>query len=38
METTPEEAITAVLTETKTAHGVYETNILGGAFDEAWPA
>jgi hypothetical protein len=38
MEMTPEKAITALLTETKTAHGAYETNVLGGAYDEAWPA
>ncbi len=38
METTPEKAITALLTETKTAHRVYETNVLGGVFDEVWPA
>jgi hypothetical protein len=37
MEMTPETAITALLTETKTAHGAYETDVLGGVFDEAWP-
>ena len=38
METTPEMAIAALLRETKTAHGAYETDVLGGAYDEAWPA
>ena len=37
METTPEKAITALLTETKTAHVAYESNVRGGEFDEAWP-
>jgi hypothetical protein len=37
METTAEKAVAALLTETETAHGAYETNVLGGAFDEAWP-
>jgi hypothetical protein len=37
MEATPEKAITALLTETETAHGAYETDVLGGVFDEAWP-
>jgi hypothetical protein len=37
MEMTPEKAITALLTGTKTAHSAYETNALGGVFDEAWP-
>jgi hypothetical protein len=34
METTPEKAVAALLTET--AHGAYETNVLDGVFDEAW--
>jgi hypothetical protein len=38
MEMTAEEAIIALLKEAETAHGVYETNVLGGAFDEEWPA
>ena len=38
MEMPPEMLIAALLTEAKTAHGAYETNALGGAFDEAWPA
>jgi hypothetical protein len=38
METTPEKAVADLLTETKTAHGAYETDVLGGAYDEAWPA
>ena len=37
MERTAEKAIAALLTETETAHGVYETNVLGGVFDEEWP-
>jgi hypothetical protein len=37
METTPEKAISALLRETKTAHGAYETDVLGGVLDEAWP-
>ena len=37
MEMTAEEAIIALLKEAETAHGVYETNVLGGAFDEEWP-
>jgi hypothetical protein len=38
METTAEQAVAALLRETKSAHGAYETNVLGGVFDEAWPA
>jgi hypothetical protein len=38
METTSEKAIAALLRETETAHGAYETNDLGGVYDEAWPA
>src|SRR5215218_6127799 len=38
METTPEKAIAALLRETETAHGAYETDVLGGVYDEAWPA
>ena len=38
METTPERAVAALLRETQTAHGVYETDVLGGVYDEAWPA
>jgi hypothetical protein len=38
METTPEQAVAALLRETATAHGAYETNVLGGVFDEDWPA
>ena len=36
MESTAEKAIAALLTKTETAHGVYEMNVLGGVFDEAW--
>jgi hypothetical protein len=38
METIPEKAIAALLKETETAHGAYETNDLDGVYDEAWPA
>jgi hypothetical protein len=38
METTAEKAVAALLREAETAHGAYETNGLGGAFDEEWPA
>jgi len=38
MEMTPEKAVTALLKETEAAHGAYETNLLGGVFDEEWPA
>jgi hypothetical protein len=38
METTAEKAVAALLRETETAHGNYETNVLGGVFDEEWPA
>jgi hypothetical protein len=38
METTAEKAVAALLRETETAHGAYETTGLGGAFDAAWPA
>ena len=37
MEMTPEKAIAALLTDTKMAHGAYETDVLGGVLDEAWP-
>ena len=38
METTSETAVAALLREAETAHGAYETNTLGGVFDEDWPA
>jgi hypothetical protein len=38
VERTAEKAIAALLVETETAHGAYETNVLSGEFDEAWPA
>jgi hypothetical protein len=38
METTAEKAVAALLRETETAHGTYETSVLGGVFDEDWPA
>jgi hypothetical protein len=31
-------AIAALLSETETAHGAYETAELGGVYDEGWPA
>ena len=37
MEMPPEIAVADLLRETGTAHGVYETNVLGGAFDEESP-
>jgi len=38
METRAEKAVAALLRETEAAHGAYETNVLGGVYDEAWPA
>jgi hypothetical protein len=38
METTPEQAVAALLREAQTAHAAYETDVLGGVFDEDWPA
>ena len=38
METTAEKAVAALLRETQTVHGAYETNELGGEFDQQWPA
>lgn len=32
------EAVTALLTETEAAHGVYETTELNGVYDQAWPS
>ena len=29
-------AVRALLTETEAAHGVYETAVLGGVYDEEW--
>ena len=31
------EAVTALLTEAESAHGVYESAVLGGVYDQAWP-
>ncbi len=31
-----EQAVAALLRETETAHGAYETRVLGGVFDEEW--
>jgi hypothetical protein len=30
------ERVSALLTEAETAHGVYETAVLGGVYDQAW--
>ena len=38
METSAEKAVAALLRETQTAHAAYETNDLGGVFDQEWPA
>jgi hypothetical protein len=38
METTPEQAVAALLRAAETDHGAYETSVLGGVFDEDWPA
>jgi hypothetical protein len=38
VETTAETAVAALLRETETAHGAYETNDLGGVYDQEWPA
>ena len=38
MESTVEKAVAALLRETEAAHGAYEKNVLGGVYDEAWPA
>jgi hypothetical protein len=37
METTAERVIADLLREAEFAHGAYETNDLGGVFDENWP-
>ena len=36
MESTSEMAVASLLRETEAAHGAYETNVLGGVFDEDW--
>jgi hypothetical protein len=38
MEMTLEKAVAALLREAETAHGAYETTVLGGQYDEEWPA
>ena len=38
METTSELAIATLLREAEAAHGAYETDVLGGVFDEDWAA
>ena len=37
METTAEKAVADLLRETEAAHGAYETDVLAGVYDEAWP-
>ncbi len=37
MESAPQTAIAALLRETESAHGAYETQMLGGVRDEDWP-
>lgn len=37
MEPTSENAVAALLREAESAHGAYETSVLGGVFDEDWP-
>jgi len=32
----PADAVSALLAETETAHGVYETRELGGVYDQDW--
>ncbi len=36
METTQESAIAALWREAEAAHGAYESDVLGGLFDDAW--
>ena len=36
-QTAPTEAIAALLRLTGSAHGAYETSVLGGVYDEDWP-
>ena len=37
MEADQRQSVAALLGEAEEAHGVYETNELGGVYDEAWP-
>lgn len=38
MESASEMAVATLLREAEAAHGAYETNVLGGVFDEDWAA
>jgi hypothetical protein len=38
MKSTSEKAVAALLRAAEAAHGAYEKSILGGAYDEEWPA
>jgi hypothetical protein len=35
-DTGPTEAVSALLDEAEAAHGVYETTVLGGVYDQEW--
>ena len=37
MTSADQSAIVALLEDVESAHGTYETNVLGGVRDEAWP-
>jgi hypothetical protein len=37
MTTQSSDALARLLTEAEAAHGVYETNELGGVYDQDWP-
>ena len=37
MTTERADAIAALLVETESAHGVYETTVLNGIYDQDWP-
>jgi hypothetical protein len=37
MTTQPTDALERLLAETEGEHGVYETNELGGVYDQEWP-
>ncbi len=36
MHASAAESLSTLLTEAEDAHGVYETDVLGGVYDEAW--
>ncbi len=38
MDTSAAERVSRLLTEAEDAHGVYETEALGGVYDQAWAA